>query len=62
MGTVLCIAYIAAGYWAYGRVFEYNKTVIYADGFYYYMKKIVLGAMLGFLLIPAAIIRSIFKI
>lgn len=41
--------------------FEYNKVVVYSDGFYHVMKKAVFGAMLGFVLIPIAIIRTIFK-
>lgn len=60
--TILVIAYFVASYWAYGRVFEYNKVIIYTDGLYYRMRKFILGAAAGFILIPVAIIRTVLKV
>lgn len=58
----LFLIYMAAGYWAYGRVFEYNKVIIYSNGFNYRVKKFLLGTALGVVLIPIAIIRALLKV
>ena len=56
---ILTILYLVLGYWAAGVVFFENKVVIHAFGALF-MKKVMLGAVLGVFLIPIAIIKRLF--
>lgn len=57
--TVLIIIYLALGYWAYGYV-NSNKVYIYSSGLTMISKKLAMALMLGWLLIPIAILKMIF--
>ncbi len=52
------IVYLIAGYWAAGVVFFENKVVIHSFG-QLFLKKVVLGALLGIFIIPIAIIKRL---
>ena len=58
--TILIIIYLALGYWAYGYV-NSNKMYIYSDGLSMIAKKLAMALMLGWLLIPIALLKMIFE-
>ncbi len=58
MALVLVIIYMAAGYWAMGRTIYANKIRI-GTWENLFWRRLCLGAALGFILIPIAIIKSI---
>lgn len=51
--------YLIAGYWAAGFVCYRNKIVIHAPGAFF-MRKLILGLALGWVLIPIAILKLLF--
>lgn len=53
------IIYMILGYWAAGKVMYENKIVIYT-GVNFICKKLAWGVLLGWILIPIAIIKLIF--
>lgn len=55
---ILMLIYIALGYWATGKIIYTNYIMIgaWTDIF---MKRCCMGAILGWALIPAAIIKSL---
>lgn len=59
MDTVFFIIYGALGYWAAGKTIYANKIRIgtFKDLF---LTRFVVGILLGYILIPVAIIKSIF--
>lgn len=58
MEILIVIVYIIAGYWAVGKTIYANKVVFGTwDGIL--MQRVVLGFVIGWLLIPVAIIRSL---
>ena len=57
---LLFIIYVIAGYWAAGVVFYENKIVIHTFGALFF-RKVMLGMILGFILIPIAIIKRVFS-
>ncbi len=59
MDTVFFIIYGALGYWAAGKTIYANKIRIgtFKDLF---LTRFIVGILLGFILIPVAIIKSIF--
>ena len=60
--TILFLIYWVAGYWAAGEVIYKNKIIIeYRIGTLFF-RKIILGLMFGWILIPFAIIRNILHI
>ena len=61
MLTVVLIAYAVLGYWSYVKVFCEGKTYVYSDPFMFYGKRIFLGILLGFVLIPIAVIKLILQ-
>ncbi len=56
---IIIIIYLVAGYWAVGQTIYANKVVIYT-GNALFVKKVTLGFLLGWFLIPVAIIKKIF--
>ena len=58
MGALI---YLVLGYWATGRTIYKNKILI-GTGQAIFMKKVMMGAILGFVLIPIAIIRIILEL
>lgn len=61
MDVVLIIIYWIAGYWAYGYVFYEGKIVIAGEGEIFW-RKVAQGLVLGWLWIPVAIIKKIFRL
>jgi len=59
MDTILLFAYVALGYWAVGKTIYANKIRIgtFNDLF---LTRLILGILLGWILIPVAIFKSIF--
>lgn len=58
MEILIVIVYIIAGYWAVGKTIYANKIVFGTwDGIL--MQRVVLGFVIGWLLIPIAIIKSL---
>lgn len=55
---ILVIIYVALGYWASGKTIYANKIVIYS-GSTFFVRRIMAGFFLGWLLIPWAILKSI---
>ena len=56
---LLIIIYWIAGYWAYGVMVYEGKIVICKEG-ELFMKKLGGGLMLGWLMIPLAILKRLF--
>lgn len=59
MGLVLFVAYLIAGYWSVGQTVYANKVVFYSSGYAFFVKKFTIGLFLGWILIPAAIIKKL---
>lgn len=58
---MLLIIYLVLGYWATGKTIYANKIYIGSLSNYWF-QRLMWGAVLGWLLIPVAIIRCIFHI
>lgn len=56
---MIVILYIILGYWATGRTIYANKVVIYS-GVSFICKKLAIGTVLGWILIPIALIKLLF--
>lgn len=56
----MVIIYLVLGYWAVGKTIYANKIVFYT-GNTFFMKKLCLGFILGWLLIPIAVFKMIFE-
>ena len=56
MGAVLIIVYMILGYWATGKTIYANKILIGTTGSIF-VQRVVTGTILGWALIPIAIIR-----
>lgn len=61
MIDLLALLYIIAGYWATGKTIYANKIIIHSFGALF-IQRLILGVLLGWILIPVAIVRTIFKI
>lgn len=57
--TVLFLLYAALGYWATGVTIYANKIVIHALG-ELFIQRLIFGVFLGWILIPVALIKTIF--
>ena len=57
--VILLILYLVLGYWAAGEVIYKNKIVIEFETGALFMKKLSYGALLGWILIPIAIIKKL---
>lgn len=58
-GGVLVLIYCAAGFWATKWTIYYNKVVVEFQPMALFSKRLLYGILLGWALIPAAIIRRI---
>ena len=58
--TSMLLIYMALGYWAYGYMNE-GKIYIYSQVGGLFMHKLIMGTILGWALIPLAIIKLIFR-
>lgn len=57
MGEILGLIYVIAGFWAVGVCLYEGKVVFYTSYYYFFMKKLALAFCLGWIFIPAAIIK-----
>lgn len=57
MAAILVVVYMAAGYWAVGKTIYANKIRIGTLG-NLFVQRVIWGTLLGFILIPVAIIKS----
>ena len=55
MAIILILIYMAAGYWATGKTIFFNPVLIGNLGDIF-IKRCVMGAVLGWILIPVALI------
>lgn len=58
MDAVILTIYAVLGYWACGKTIYANKIRI-GTASNLFMSRLILGILLGFILIPVAIIKSI---
>lgn len=56
---ILVAVYVIAGYWATGWTIFYNKIVIEFQPGGLFAKRLLWGCVLGWVLIPIAIIRKL---
>lgn len=59
--NMLVIIYCIVGYWAVNKVIYEGKVVIYSDGMQLFIKKMAYTLVLGWALIPIAIIKCLIK-
>lgn len=57
--TILFLLYVIAGYWSTGQTIYANKIIIHTFGELFW-RRFLLGMFLGWLLIPIALLKSIF--
>lgn len=62
MEVVLLIAYMIAGYWAAGQTIYRNKIIIEYKFGDFFVQRVIMGGILGWALIPIAIIRKLMGI
>ena len=58
--VILFLAYCAAGYWAVNRTIYANKVVVYHRVGDLFVQKMIWAVILGWALIPVALIKTIF--
>lgn len=56
---LLLILYIVLGYWATGKTIFANKILVSSDVLSIYFERAFMGILLGWILIPIAIIKKI---
>lgn len=56
---VLALIYVIGGYWATGQTIYANKIIFHAFG-ELFLRRLIFGTMFGWVLIPVAILKSIF--
>lgn len=59
MGEIFFVVYMVLGYWAVGKTIYANKILIGTTSAIF-TKKMCLGFVLGWILIPVAILKAIF--
>lgn len=59
MEIILLVVYAIAGYWAVGETIYANKIRI-GTANDLFLTRLILGCLLGFILIPVAILKKIF--
>lgn len=59
MEAIILIIYAALGYWACGKTIYADKIRI-GTASNLFLTRLILGCLLGFILIPIAIIKTIF--
>lgn len=58
---MLLVIYLIVGYWATGKTVYANKVVIYS-GNTLFLHRLTVGCLFGWVLIPLAILRVLFRI
>lgn len=61
METILILAYVVLGYWAVGKTIYANKIRMGTLS-NIFLTRFILGCLLGWILIPFALLRSLFHI
>lgn len=56
---MLLLVYMILGYWATGKTIYANKILI-GTGSAIFLQRLIMGFLLGFILIPIAVIKLIF--
>ena len=56
--AAIFFVYITLGYWATGLTIYSNKIIFHAFG-QLFMRRLIIGTLLGWVLIPIAIIRTV---
>lgn len=56
---ILVIVYMIAGYWAVGQTIWRGRTFIEFKQGAYFVQRATMGAILGWILIPVAVIRML---
>lgn len=56
---MIAVVYLALGYWATGKTLYANKIVIYS-GLSFFFQRLVMALMLGWILIPVALVKKLF--
>ena len=59
LAVVLIIAYFAAGYWAVNKTIYANKVVVYGRIGDLFIQKMIWAGVLGWALIPVALIKKL---
>ncbi len=57
---ILMIIYMALGYWATGKTIYANSVMIGTWGDIF-IRRVIMGTILGFILIPIAIIKTVLR-
>ena len=57
---ILLFVYMALGYWATGKTIYANKIIIHSFG-QLFMQRMIMGSVLGWILIPWALIKMLFS-
>lgn len=60
MQLIILVVYMIVGYWATGVVL-YEGKVMLVNPWNFFMKRLVYGIFLGFILIPIAIIKRLLQ-
>lgn len=56
---MIIIIYMILGYWATGKTIYANKVLIYSGFGTLFLQRVIMGTLLGWVLIPWAIIKMI---
>ena len=57
--TILFVIYIIAGYWSVKQTIDANKDfIVYKPGSLF-IRRLIIGSMFGWILIPVAIIKKL---
>lgn len=59
MKEILGIIYIVAGWWAINKVWYSKRVYLVSDSFQFYLKKLILAMVFGWVLIPIAIVMCL---
>lgn len=55
---MLLIIYLVLGFWATGKTIYANK-IVFSSGGYFFFKRVFWGLLLGWILIPIALIKAL---
>lgn len=58
MSKILLVSYLVLGYWATGQTIYKNRILI-GTGNGIFLHRVIMGAILGFILIPWAVITCV---
>lgn len=57
---MIAIIYFVLSYWAVGKVIYADKVVVYSSWTAFFAKKMAIGLLIGWILIPIAILKTLF--